>query len=128
MLLLKDVLPNSALSHYVEAGGSMYTQPRQGRYVPSCRMPLMPLDQCALRLQTLPFEELLDCRLAGRAPDIVAAGVLLLRERISKLARLVGTGQVAIEVCLGWKGGGGGGKKQYCHQPASRLRLITCPC
>ena len=60
--------------------------------------PFRQSTQYALRLQTLPFRELLGCRLAGRAPDIVAAGVLLLRERIAKLARLVGAGRVAIEV------------------------------
>jgi hypothetical protein len=47
--------------------------------------------------QTLLFSEVAQRR-SGRAPDVVAAGVLLLRERISALAGLVRAGRVEVKV------------------------------
>lgn len=49
-------------------------------------------------MQAIAFEDLMSARLSGAAPNIVAAGALLLRQRFEALSELMRTGKIVIEV------------------------------
>jgi hypothetical protein len=72
-------------------------------------------------MQTLLFLDVAGCRTSGRAPDVVSAGMVLLRERIATLTGLVRAGRVQVKV-----GDGLHSVHCWCWQHGRALCAMFC--